>query len=102
MMAQISRRIGYLRCEAELVLPAMAEPIRSILQLRGPFIHLAEAGCYPMLDQPLPTVSALPVLFEFWSITQPDTARVVNFRVRYGMGCCDWWADGRANHIVVP
>jgi hypothetical protein len=49
--------------------PAMAEQIRSILQLRGPFIDLAEAGHHPMLDQPLPLVSALRVLLEFWSIT---------------------------------
>ena len=69
MMAQMPCRIGYLRCEAGLVPPAMAEQIRSILQLRGPFIDLAEAGHHPMLDQPLPLVSALRVLLEFWSIT---------------------------------
>jgi pimeloyl-ACP methyl ester carboxylesterase len=69
MMAQMPCRIGYLRCEAGLVPPAMAEQIRFILQLRGPFIDLAEAGHHPMLDQPLPLVSALRVLLEFWSIT---------------------------------
>lgn len=69
MMAQMPCRIGYLRCEAGLVPPAMADTIRSILQLRGPFIELAEAGHHPMLDQPLPLVAALRTLLEFWSIT---------------------------------
>lgn len=69
MMAQMPCRIGYLRCEAGLVPPAAADLIRSILQLRGPFVDLAEAGHHPMLDQPLPLVSALRTLLEFWSIT---------------------------------
>jgi pimeloyl-ACP methyl ester carboxylesterase len=69
MMAQMPCRVGYLRCEAGLVPPAMAEWIRSILQLRGPFIELAEAGHHPMLDQPLPLVATLRTLLEFWSIT---------------------------------
>jgi pimeloyl-ACP methyl ester carboxylesterase len=48
---------------------AMADKIRSILQLRGPFVELAEDGHHPMLDQPLPLVAALRTLLEFWSIT---------------------------------
>lgn len=69
MLAQMPCRIGYLRCEAGLVPLAMADRIRSILQLRGPFVELAEAGHHPMLDQPLPLVAALRTLLEFWSIT---------------------------------
>lgn len=69
MMAQMPCRIGYLRCEAGLVSPAMAEQIRSILQLRGPFVELAEAGHHPMLDQPFALVATLRTLLEFWSIT---------------------------------
>jgi hypothetical protein len=69
MMAQMPCRLGYLRCEAGLVPPAMADQIRSILQLRGPFIELAQAGHHPMLDQPLPLVSTLRTLLEVWSIT---------------------------------
>jgi pimeloyl-ACP methyl ester carboxylesterase len=69
MMAQMPCRFGYLRCEAGLVPPAMADQIRSIMQLRGPFIELAQAGHHPMLDQPLPLVSTLRTLLEFWSIT---------------------------------
>ena len=52
-----------------VVPPAAADLIRSILQLRGPFVDLPEAGHHPMLDQPLPLVSALRTLLEFWSIT---------------------------------
>ena len=69
MMARMPCRVGYLRCEAGLVSRGMAGKIRSILQLRGPFIELAEAGHHPMLDQPLPLVATLRALLEFWSIT---------------------------------
>jgi hypothetical protein len=47
----------------------MAAQIRSILQLRGPFVELAQAGHHPMLDQPLPLVATIRTLLEFWSIT---------------------------------
>ncbi|OBJ23642.1 alpha/beta hydrolase [Mycobacterium sp. 1245801.1] len=69
MLAAMRCRVGYLRCEAGLVPPAMAERIRSLLQLRGPFVELALAGHHPMLDQPLPLVATLRTLLEFWSIT---------------------------------
>lgn len=69
MVAKTPCRAGYLRCEAGLVPLGMANKIRSILQLRGPFIELAEAGHHPMLDQPLPLVATLRTLLEFWSIT---------------------------------
>lgn len=69
MMNQMPCRIGYLRCENGLVPPEMAETIRDILQLRGPFIELPDAGHHPMLDQPLPLVASLRTLLEFWSIT---------------------------------
>ena len=68
MMAQMPCRVGYLRCE-RAGSPAMADQIRSFLQLRGPFIELAQAGHHPMLDQPLPLVATLRTLLEFWSIT---------------------------------
>ncbi|OBK63229.1 alpha/beta hydrolase [Mycobacterium colombiense] len=69
LMTQMPCRIGYLRCEAGLVPPVMAERIRSILQLRGPYVELADAGHHPVLDQPLPLVATLRTLLEFWSIT---------------------------------
>lgn len=67
--ARIPCRMGYLRCENGVVPPPMADQIRSILQLRGPFVELAEAGHHPMLDQPLPLVASIRTLLEFWSIT---------------------------------
>jgi pimeloyl-ACP methyl ester carboxylesterase len=68
-LAELPCRIAYLRCEAGLVPPDMGDLIRSILQLRGPYIELAEAGHHPMLDQPLPLVATLRTLLEMWSIT---------------------------------
>lgn len=66
---RIPCRVGYLRCENGFVPPEMAEQIRSMLQLRGPFVELALAGHHPMLDQPLPLVATVRTLLEFWSIT---------------------------------
>ncbi len=66
---RIPCRVGFLRCEHGVLPPEMAEQIRSILQLRGPFVELAEAGHHPMLDQPLPLVATIRTLLEFWSIT---------------------------------
>jgi len=68
-LAQMPCRVGYLRCANGLVPPPMADEIRSIMQLRGPFVELAEAGHHPMLDQPLPLVATLRALLEMWSIT---------------------------------
>lgn len=67
--ARIPCRVGYLQCENGVVPPPMAAQIRSMLQLRGPFVELAEAGHHPMLDQPLPLVATIRTLLEFWSIT---------------------------------
>jgi pimeloyl-ACP methyl ester carboxylesterase len=47
----------------------MADRIRSMLELRGPFVELAAAGHHPMLDQPLALVATLRTLLEMWSIT---------------------------------
>ncbi|MCV7053693.1 alpha/beta fold hydrolase [Mycolicibacterium gilvum] len=69
MMNQMPCRVGYLRCEHGLVPPEMADVVRDILQLRGPFVDLVEAGHHPMLDQPLPLVATLRTLLEVWSIT---------------------------------
>jgi pimeloyl-ACP methyl ester carboxylesterase len=68
-LAQMPCRIGYLRCERGLVSTEAGEQIRTIMQLRGPFVELAEAGHHPMLDQPLPLVATLRTLLEMWSIT---------------------------------
>jgi len=68
-LAELPCRVGYMRCEAGLVPPDMGDRIQSILQLRGPFVELAQAGHHPMLDQPLPLVATLRTLLEMWSIT---------------------------------
>jgi pimeloyl-ACP methyl ester carboxylesterase len=68
-MAELPCRVGYIRCGTGVVPPDMAARIRSILELRGPFIELAEAGHHPMLDQPLPLVATIRTLLEMWSIT---------------------------------
>jgi pimeloyl-ACP methyl ester carboxylesterase len=68
-IAEMPCRIGYVRSEAGLVSPDMADRIRSMLELRGPFVELAAAGHHPMLDQPLALVATLRTLLEMWSIT---------------------------------
>jgi len=69
ILAQMPCRVAYLHCEAGLVPRAMADQIRTVLQLRGPFVELAQAGHHPMLDQPLPLAATLRTLLEIWSIT---------------------------------
>lgn len=69
IFGDIRCRIAYLRCEQGLVPPAMADRIREILELRGPFVDLPETGHHPMLDQPLALVASLRTLLEVWSIT---------------------------------
>jgi pimeloyl-ACP methyl ester carboxylesterase len=69
VLAEIPCRIGYLRSERGLVSPEVCDHIRSVMQLRGPFVELAAAGHHPMLDQPLPLVATLRTLLEMWSIT---------------------------------
>jgi pimeloyl-ACP methyl ester carboxylesterase len=68
-LAEMPCRIGYLRCESGLVPVDMADKIKSVLQLRGPFIELPLAGHHPMLDQPVGLVAALRTLLEMWSIS---------------------------------
>lgn len=69
MLAEMPCRVGYLRCADGLVPQGMGDLIRSVLQLRGPFVELAEAGHHPMLDQPLPLVATLRAMLEMWSLT---------------------------------
>lgn len=69
VMAEMRCRIGYIRSEAGLVSDEMADRIRSMLQLRGPFVELPAAGHHPMLDRPLALVATVRTLLEMWSIT---------------------------------
>ena len=68
-LAEMPCRIGYVRCESGLVPVDMADKIRSVLQLRGPFVELPLAGHHPMLDQPVGLVASLRTLLEMWSIS---------------------------------
>ncbi|MDX1875478.1 alpha/beta hydrolase [Mycolicibacterium sp. 120266] len=69
MLAGIICRVGYVHSENGLVDAAMASQLRFLLQLRGPFVTLPEAGHHPMFDQPLALVAVIRTLLEFWSIT---------------------------------
>lgn len=69
VLDRVRCRSSYMRCEHGLVPPAMGDRIREIMQLRGPFVELPDAGHHPMLDQPIALVSALRTLLEVWSIT---------------------------------
>jgi hypothetical protein len=71
ILAEMPCQVGYIRCESGLLSPEMSDQIRSMLQLRGPFVELAQGGHHPMLDQPLPLVGTLRTLLEMWSITRP-------------------------------
>jgi pimeloyl-ACP methyl ester carboxylesterase len=59
LMEALGCRAAFVRCEHGVVPPAMADRIKSIMQLRGPFVELPDAGHHPMLDQPLALVAVL-------------------------------------------
>lgn len=69
IIERMACRVAYLRCEDGSVPDAMAERIRTLLELRGPFAELANAGHHPMLDEPMALVATVRTLLEFWSIT---------------------------------
>lgn len=68
LLADLQCRAAYLRCEHGVVPPTMAAHIKSMMELRGPFIELPAAGHHPMIDQPLALVAALRTVLEIWSI----------------------------------
>ncbi len=61
-------RAAYIRSEFGLVPPEMAGTIDSLLGHRAPIVELPDAGHHPMLDQPLPLVTALRMLVQQWSL----------------------------------
>lgn len=69
MLESMQCRTAFVRAERGIVSQEMAQRIESAMQLRGPFLELAEAGHHPMLDQPLALVATLRTLLEMWSIT---------------------------------
>ncbi|OBH06937.1 alpha/beta hydrolase [Mycobacterium sp. E1747] len=69
MLESMQCRTAFVRSERGIVSREMARRIESAMQLRGPFLELAEAGHHPMLDQPLALVATLRTVLEMWSIT---------------------------------
>ncbi|WP_111511518.1 alpha/beta fold hydrolase [Mycobacterium kyogaense] len=68
LLAGLQCRAAYMRCEHGVVPTTMSTHIKSVMQLRGPFIELPAAGHHPMIDQPLALVAALRAVLEIWSI----------------------------------
>ena len=60
-------RAAFIRSEFGLVPPEMAGTIDALLGHRVPIVELPDAGHHPMLDQPLPLVTALRMLLMQWS-----------------------------------
>ena len=67
MLPALRCRAAYLRSEFGLVPPDMAGAIDALLGHRVPMVELPDAGHHPMLDQPLPLVTALRMLLQQWA-----------------------------------
>ena len=61
-------RTAFIRSEFGLVPPSMAGTIDELLGNRVPIVELPDAGHHPMLDQPLPLVTALRMLLQQWAV----------------------------------
>lgn len=61
-------RAAFIRAEFGLVPPEMAGTIDALLGHRVPIVELPDAGHHPMLDQPLPLVTALRMLLQQWAL----------------------------------
>jgi pimeloyl-ACP methyl ester carboxylesterase len=62
-------RAAFIRSEFGLVPPEMAGTIDALLGHRVPIVELPDAGHHPMLDQPLPLVTALRMLLQQWAVS---------------------------------
>ncbi|MCO1655758.1 alpha/beta fold hydrolase [Pseudonocardia humida] len=67
MLPQLRCRAAFIRTEFGLVPPSMAAEIDALLGHRVPIVELPDAGHHPMLDQPLPLVTALRMLLMQWA-----------------------------------
>jgi pimeloyl-ACP methyl ester carboxylesterase len=61
-------RAAFIRSEFGLVPPSMAGTIDGLLGHSTPIVELPDAGHHPMLDQPLPLVTALRMLLQQWAV----------------------------------
>jgi pimeloyl-ACP methyl ester carboxylesterase len=66
LLPQLRCRAAFIRSEYGLVPPSMAGTIDALLGHRVPIVELPDAGHHPMLDQPLPLVTALRMLLQQW------------------------------------
>ncbi|WP_214402645.1 alpha/beta fold hydrolase [Pseudonocardia lacus] len=69
MLPHLRCRAAFIRTEFGLVPPTMAAEIDALLGHRVPIVELPDAGHHPMLDQPLPLVTALRMLLMQWART---------------------------------
>jgi pimeloyl-ACP methyl ester carboxylesterase len=70
LLPDLRCRAAFVRTEFGLISPAMADEIDELLGHRVPIVELPDAGHHPMLDQPLPLVTALRLLLVQWSIAR--------------------------------
>lgn len=68
LLPEVRCRVGYLRSEFGIVSPEMAAAISELLGHRALIAELPDAGHHPMLDQPLPLVTALRTLLAGWAL----------------------------------
>jgi pimeloyl-ACP methyl ester carboxylesterase len=68
LLPQLRCRAAFIRSEFGLVPPSMAGVIDELLGHRVPIVELPDAGHHPMLDQPLPLVTALRMLLRQWAV----------------------------------
>ncbi|HVW41328.1 MAG TPA: alpha/beta hydrolase [Amycolatopsis sp.] len=73
LLPDVRCRVGYLRSEFGLVSPEMAADISELLGHRAIIAELPDAGHHPMLDQPLPLVTALRTLLAGWALEDRKT-----------------------------
>jgi pimeloyl-ACP methyl ester carboxylesterase len=69
LLPELRCRAAFMRSEFGLVPPSMAGEIDKLLGHRVPIVELPDAGHHPMLDQPLPLVTALRMLLMQWALT---------------------------------
>lgn len=68
LLPELRCRAAFIRSEFGLVPPSMAGDIDELLGHRVPIVELPDAGHHPMLDQPLPLVTALRMLLMQWRL----------------------------------
>lgn len=68
LLPDLRCRAAFIRSEFGLVPLSMSAEIDALLGHRVPIVELPDAGHHPMLDQPLPLVTALRMLLRQWAL----------------------------------